>query len=432
VPVDPSAQTSTDLPVIDQSPVEHQAGAAMQRFSDARDRLDRGGWLDVAAAAGLGFLVLLVVGGVLALAAKLNFPSLGGGADPLGAFNAIVIAGLANLGVPIVIDGVSVYAVPLGALLVVGAGIMWAVRTSSRDTSFSTVVAAVTHGARVGIPFGLLCWFFALVFRFRGQHPVASDAGIALLAGAFWGALFGALGSVRVMEPLRTAARRILSGLRARDRTAHEGLSVGGAMLVGLAVLGAGATLLWIIVALAKGTPGKHFGAGDAFAYVVYVLAFLPNIIVAIVSFSFGAPLDVGAKVDLGGRLVGPMREYSLATWGTGDPHWYLWLLVLVPVAACLSGGFVAQRRSTDTKTMLPVLLIASSVLAVTVTLLASIGRLRLAGVAKGSGYAVVAPDIVLLLVLSFLASGIIGFCGWKIAESSNVLNDRFPQTDRS
>lgn len=427
-PRDSPTSTLAEVPVVDKAPTEHREGPALQKLAEARDRLDQGGWLDVIAAAGLGFLVLLVVGGVLALAAKLNFPDLGGGADPLSAFNAVVIAGLGSLGVPVVIDGLVVYALPLGAALVIGLGIMWAVRTASRDSSFSTVLGAVTQGAKVGIPFGFLCWFFALVFRVRGQHPVASDAGAALLAGAFWGALFGALGSIRIMETLRAAVGRVTSGLRARDRTAFEGATAGGVMLVALAVGAAGATLLWIIVALAKGAPGKHFGAGDAFAYVIYVVAFLPNIVGAIAAFSFGAPLDVGAKVDLGGKLVGPTREYSLASWGTGDPAWYLWLLVLLPIVACVAGGFVARRRATDPKSMLPVLLIASSVLAVTVTLLAAIGPLRLAGVTKGSGYAAVAPDVVVLFVFSFLASGVLGFLGWKLAETSNVMSDRFPQ----
>lgn len=410
------------------TPIEHIQPAFLQRAAELRDRLESTGWLDVAGAAALGFLVLLTVGGVLVLAAKLNFPSIGAGADLLEAFSSIVMAGLGSLGIPIVIDGLVVSALPLGALLAIGVGIMWAVRTTLREASFTSVVGAVAHGARVGVPFGLLCWFFALVFRLRGQHPVSSDAGVALLAGMFWGGLFGALGAVRVMENLRAAVRRISSGLSARDRTSFEGVSAGLVMLSAVAILGVGATLLWIIAALARGAPGGHFGAGDAFAYVVYVAAFFPNIIVAIVSFSLGAPVDVGAKVNLGGELVGPLREYSLASWGRGDPPGVLWLLVLVPLLACVVAGFIAGRRATDPKTVVPVLLIASAVFAVTITLGGAIGRLRMAGVVPGSGYGVIEPRVVMVLMFAFLISGIVGFLGWTLAQRTDLLSDRFPQ----
>jgi hypothetical protein len=407
-------------------PVEAESVHA--RVAEVRDRLEASGWVDAAAAAGLGFLVLLAVGSVLVLAAKLNFPSLGGGSDPLDAFTAIVIAGLSGLGTPILLDGLAVSALPLGALLCIGFGIMWAVGTSRKDAGFPTVVAAAAHGLRVGLPFGLLCWFFALVFRFRGQHPVSSSAWIALLAGLFWGALFGVLGSVRVMETLAAAARRISSGLRARDRSAYEGVATGTTMLSAAAVLGAAATLLWIIVSLTRGAPGRHFGAGDAFAYLVYLLAFLPNVVIAIVSFSLGAPVAVGAKVNLRGKLVGPLSDYSLTSWGRGNPPAVVWFLVLVPIFVFVLGGFVARRRASDAKTMLPVMLIGSAVFAVTITLLAAIGELRLAGISKGAGYAMVAPDIVLLLLFAFLESGVFGVIGWKLAERPGFLRNRYPQ----
>lgn len=400
------------------------------RILELRDKLERSGWLDIGAAAGLGFLVLLAVGGVLVLAAKLNFPQLGGGADLLSAFTAIVMVGLGSLGIPLVIDGVVASALPLGALMVVGAGIMWAIRTSLGNRRFHTVAGAVSYGARLGIPFGLLCWFFALVFRSRGVHPVAADAGIALLAGAFWGALFGAIGAVRMMESLRTAAARLLSGLRARDQRAFTGASAAGVVLTTIGVLACAATLLWIIVALAKGPPGKQFSAGDAFAYVVYLVAFLPNILVGMISLSFGAPIDVGAKIDVGGRMIGPLLDYSLFEWGRGEAPIYLWLLVLIPLLGCALGGFYARRKSSDASAMATVLLTASGVVAICLSLLAAVGPLRMAGVLKGSGFALIAPDVPVLLLSTFLVSGVVGFLGWTLAERTQLLTDRLPPTD--
>jgi len=413
--------------VVEAAPEEDGAEPLPPRLAALRERLEETGWLDALGAAGLAFLVLLVVGGVLVLAAKLNYPQLGGGADVLSAFNASVMAGLGALGVPIVIDGLAVSALPLGALAIVGAGIVWAVRTSLGDRRFPTVKAAVFTGARVGVGFGILCLFFALVFRFRGQHPVSSDAGMSLVTGAFWGTLFGALGTIRVMEPLRSALRRVTSGFEAKDRRFYDGAASGVVMLVVAGVLGAGATLLWVIVVLAKGAPGAHFGAGDAFAYLVYLAAFLPNIVVGIVSLSLGAPIDVGAKISVGGEMIGPMREYSLAAWGKGDPPSYLWLLILIPLIACGIGGLYARRKTDDPKAMVPVLLTASGVFAVTITLLGAFGPLRMAGVLKGSGYALIAPDAPMVFILAFLISGVVGFLGWELAGRSRVLADRFP-----
>lgn len=423
-------ETESVPPPASQSPLAEGDAVRepLERVAEVRDRLERGGWLDVAAAAALAFLVVLVVGAVLVLAAKLNFPGLGERADLLGTFNAIVIAGLGALGVAMVIDGLSVSVLPLGALLAIGTGTVWAIRTALRDRPPSDLRDAARWGIRLSVPFGLLCFFFALVFRFRGSHPVSADAGMALVTGAFWGALFGIVGAVKLVEPLRAAAGRVLAGLRARDPSYYEGAAAGSLMIAAVVVLGAIAMLLWAIISLAKGEPGGRFEAGDAIAYVVYLAAFLPNLVVAIAALSVGAPVDVGAKVDLGGRLVGPMREYSLASWGRGDPAPYLLLLLLIPIVACVAAGFYARRRTADPSAMLVILLTGSAVFSVALTLVAAIGELRFAGVVRGAGYGAIAPDLVLLFLFTFLASGILAFAGWYFAGATNVLNDRFPQ----
>lgn len=400
------------------------------RLSGWRDRLEVTVWVDAASAAGLGFMSLLIVGGVLVLAAKLNFPSIGAAGDFLDAFTAIVVAGLTSIGIPMVLDGLSVAALPLGALALIGAGVMWGVRSSFPVPSSPGLWGAIERGARVGVPFGLLCWFFALVFRFRGEHPVNADAGVALVVGMFWGTVFGALGALRMVERLRTVVGRVSAGIKARDRSVFEGLWTGGVMLSAAALGGAVATFLWIIVALARGAPGGHFDAGDAFAYVVYLAAFFPNVVVMLLSMSLGAPLDVGAKVNLGGELVGPLREYSVAAWGRGEPPLLLWLLVLVPLLACVVGGFLATRRNSDNKLMLPILLIASTTFSVAITLVGAIGHVRMAGVVKGSGYGMVAPRVELVLLFAFLFSGVAGFLGWSLGERTHLLDDRFPERE--
>ncbi|HWC14582.1 MAG TPA: hypothetical protein VG929_08295, partial [Actinomycetota bacterium] len=128
-----------------------------------------------------------------------------------------------------------------------------------------------------------------------------------------------------------------------------------------------------------------------------------------------------GARVDLGGRVAGPLRDYSLWEWGRGEPLPMLFLLVVIPLLACVWAGVSARRRAGDPSAMLHVLLVASPVSAVTLTLVGAIGRLRLAGVVKGSGYASVAPDAVLVFVLSFLACGVLGALGWWLVDASSV-----------
>jgi hypothetical protein len=102
--------------------------------------------------------------------------------------------------------------------------------------------------------------------------------------------------------------------------------------------------------------------------------------------------------------------------------------LLLIPIVACAAGGFVARRRASQPSSMLVVLLSGSALFSVGLTLLAAIGELRFAGIVPGAGYGAVAPDLVLLALFAFLASGILSFAGWKLAESTTILDDRFPQ----
>lgn len=377
-------------------------------------RIRSQGWLELLQAAGLSFLVAITAGAVLVLAAKLNFPTFGSNGDVLGAINVVVMAGLAVLNVPIVFDGVAIAALPLGALaIVLWVSARWtaAILKPSPDLS-----SAVLYGVRLAIPFGSLCWFCALAFRFGGQHPVAADAGAALVIGAFWGGSIGILGSVAG----RMGPRRVVEEFGARTTAAfglpRAALTAAGVMVGGLFALGMVATLLYFIIVLARDAPGRYFDAGDALAYVLYVIAFLPNIVVAAISVSVGAAIDVGARLTLGGEVVGPLREYSVWTWGKGDAPLGLFLLFVVPLIAGIAGGVVARRVDTDIRAMAATLLVASGSAAVVVTLLAWIGRARFAGVVNGNGYGAIAPDVVGVFVLSFLLLGLAGALGWQLA----------------
>ena len=400
-----------------EGPVEH----APDRVPPAIRRWLDEGWLEVIQAAALAFLVLLVAGSVLILAAKLNFPSIGTGGDLLDGLNAIVMAGLAILGVPVVFEDVSVAVLPLGALVGAGWGIAWAVRTTITPPE-GDARRLVTHGARLAIPFALLCWLAALIFRFRGGHPVAANAGAAFILAAFWGALFGALGTLQTRRSLRAWAKVAWDAFKARRPIHQHGVAGAGLTLTIVTVAATGALLLWIIISLARDAPGRYFGAGDAAAYIVYLVAMLPNAVTAVTAIAFGSGVDVGARLNLAGDLVGPVREYSLWTWGTGDPPAVAYALIVIPVVACVAGGFFARRRAADNAPMAVVLLTMSGVVTVVLSLIALLAKMRLAGIGRGGGYVAVAPDVVVLFVAGFLASGVLGALGWKLAEMDAIL----------
>jgi hypothetical protein len=70
---------------------------------------------------------------------------------------------------------------------------------------------------------------------------------------------------------------------------------------------------------------------------------------------------------------------------------------------------------------MAPVLITSSAMLATTLTLFAWFAKMRLAGIGRGGGYALVAPDVVVTFIAAFLLAGVLGAVGWKLAESNKV-----------
>jgi zinc-ribbon domain len=384
-----------------------------------RRALAAGGWFDAASAAALGFLALLCVGVVFLVAARLQYPDIGTGTNPLSVFTSIVLLALGSLRIPIHVGDVTVTALPLGALVLSAAAVSWAVEPAIRRREVTGLRAHVAAGAKIAIPFALLCCAAALVFRFRGgASPTHAAALSALLLGAVWGTLFGALGGVRSRGSVRSALRSLARASRERLGLVHDGLEVGGLMLVTAFVTAAAAGLLWIIAGLARGAPVANFGGGDALAGFLYVLAFLPNLLVAILAIAFGGSVDVGAQITIGGRQIGPLKTISLWDWGAGGTPWLAFGLLVVPVVAMVGAGFIARRRSARPRAFLPVIVVGAIVFALVTALVAWLGQARLgAGLVRSHGFAVVAAraDVVLLVCLAWAVVG--GVIGWKLAE---------------
>lgn len=365
-------------------------------------------WLDPLGAACLAFLVLLALGALLLVAAKLQYPGFGAGADPIEILSSITILSLAILRVPVHFEDLVVSVLPLGALLAAGAGIAWATSITLRLGHDRRVLM----GAAVGIPFAAICWLAALVFRFGGKAEVFAGAWGALTWGLIWGCCFGALGALR-----QGGSRRSLGA--AVHEAGRGGIfkrgSAAAAIAMGTAgVLGGVAVLLWVIVGLIGGAPGPRFGAGDAASAFVYLMAFGPNVVVSLTALGMGAPVYVGARVTVAGSSVAEVDRI----WLLGDAPGYAGFLVLIPALACSLAGFWIRRASGSSAPPRE-LGVFAGVFAVTLALLAWLGEARLGASLLGRGLARLDVNAPATLVLAFVWAIVAGGIGWWLADRS-------------
>ena len=355
--------------------------------------------LEAAGAAAEGFIGLLVVGAVLILAGKLQFPDLGSGAAPGRVLSAIAIAALASLGAPVRLGGVSLQVLPLGAVVAVGVVLALAMRRRT-GTDLRNGDAA-RQGLLLGACFGVLCAAAAAVFRIPGATPVSVSVVRALVAGAILGFVSGALG---------TAATRRWKWIGSRENFLGR---------VGLAALGwaaASASLLWVVVRLARGPLPERFGIADAVAATIYLIAFLPNVLVGITTLGMGATVTVGSQISGGGRVSGELREYSLLDWGGGAAPAEAWLLVLIPALAFGAAGWLAARAD-PTPPRPGELAMSLFTVGVAIALLAAVADASLgAGLVRQSGVAEVSIDAAKAGVAAVLWGAVAGTAGWVTA----------------
>lgn len=392
--------------------------------------LRRDGWVDLSAAAAFAWLVLIGCGAILVLAAKLQYGFLGEGAAAWNLLSAIVMAGLGVMRVPVDIGELSLSALPLGMLAIVGYALMW---SSSRVVGKGHAASQrdrVVEGMQIAIPFALICWLSALVFRIRTEPtPVGSDAWGALILPLVWGALFGALGGLRSVRPLKSYLGDVAGTFRSNYRFVYEGIAAAGVMLVATFLLTLAAGLVWIIVGLLEGHPSGSFGLRDAGAALIYLIAFGPNVLVAIATVAHGAPIEVGAQITSAGRIIGSLQEISLFSWGEQGAPWFAFALLAIPISACLLGGYSARRNAREPGDVVQVLGIAAGVYALILFELAALAEARLgAGLIRARGFGRVAPDAGVLLLLAFAWAVVAGFVGWKLSDSQQ--NAANPEPD--
>ncbi len=423
-PIGGEATTELDNPdvvertLVDEPPLSELASSVPRA-------LRRHGWIDLIAGAFLSLLVMVACGSLLVAAAKLQYSFLGEDASTPSIFAGIVMVGVGVLGVPIEIGDLSVSALPLGALGLVGWALVWSAPRTVRTGPASTLRAAALDGAKIAIPFALLCWVCALVFRIGGDTPIRADATSAFFLGLLWGSIFGMLGGLQALKPLRQHVRDAMAALKARVRVAFEVIAAAGTMLASVWVLGMLAGLAWIIAGLLEGRPTGDLEAGEAGASLIYLVAFGPNVVTAILTVAHGAPVDVGAQVTSGGKAIGTLDEISLFDWGSSGPPWYAFLLIAIPVVACLVGGFSARRNTKDRGRIVHILVGAAVLYAVCLFELAALSETRLgAGLVRARGFGKVAPDPWTLLLLAFAWALVAGFIGWMVRDVRHKVPD--------
>lgn len=361
-----------------------------------------------AQAAALSFLGVLAIGAILLLAVKLQYPNLGAGANIVDVFSSVVILALVTLRVPVHVGELTFTVLPLGALLAVFFVVRWACKVAAPS-------APPPRAPVVGIFFALIAMFAALAFRFRFE-PDAIYAGAlgAAFAGFVWVSLFSALVFFAAREPVAKSVGLRLAGLRERSPSVFEGIRAGALMLLAAFVLGAAAGLLWAIVVLLSGGGPHGLDGGDVIAALVYVAAFAPNLIVAIVSLSLGAPVDVGAGLTIHGRVRGSLEQWSVLSEGAGASI----LLLLLPLTCCTAAGYWARRNSVYPDRVVGTLAIATLVFACVLAVLGWLGEARLgANLASSRGFGILAPRAWIVFLLGLLWGGGGGYAGWALAE---------------
>lgn len=378
-------------------------------------RAERSLWLRLVAAALAAFAGLLAVAAMLLLAAKLQYPFIGAGSSTIGVVKALVLVALGCLRIPVTVGGVEVSALPLGGLLITGGLLVSSARVAIQgrleSRSFTSHLGA---GSLCAIPLAALCWIAALVFRFEGgANPVSADPSIALIAGAFWGGLFGALGGAAAYAPLSALIVGIAQRIKSESSAVYYGVVAGVGVAAAALAAGAAALLLWLIVVLAR-DPGVPITLGTAAAAAIALVLFSPNMAVTVFSLSLGAPVEIGAKLTVKARALGSMAQFSLTDWnGRGTPRGLL-LLLCVPLLLSLAAGYLLHGKQASGASRVSVLA-AGVISAGLLALVAMTAESRLgAGLVRPAGFARVAPDAMAVFALTLAWVTLGGLAGWE------------------
>ncbi|CAN5653980.1 hypothetical protein BH20ACT23_BH20ACT23_14960 [soil metagenome] len=391
------------------------AAVPVREFAVALQRaFVSGGWGQFAGAAAIGWLTLVGLGALIVAAAAIGsggFP----GINALDVLSLVVVFGLSIMGVSLEFSnlgpvGPSFGMIWFGALAIFGYTLSWATARVVAQRSPHTHRGLMIEGSKVALPFALYCLLAALLFKISDVGTLGASAPQALFLGLLWGALFGALGGLRSIEPLPAIWGRALEAAKSKRRSTYEGIAAAGVMLGTTALASAAAFLLIIIIALARGDSLDGLTIGSVVAALIVLALTLPNVLSLIAAVSLGAPLS-GVSDTLGAS-----ESISIIGFGGRTSGGLVLLLLLIPLVSCLLGGFSAYRQSIDRTRMTEVLVAAASVYAGTLALLALLNGFSFRGV-EGVSIGVVNTNLLLVALLGLVWAALFGFAGWKLAE---------------
>jgi hypothetical protein len=156
----------------------------------------------------------------------------------------------------------------------------------------------------------------------------------------------------------------------------------------------------------------------SATAALIYLIAFLPNVVLITVALSLGSPIEVGGRVSVAGNDFGRLTEYSLLDWGGSDTPVAVFAFLVVPLLACLIGGASAYRQAADKTAALEVMGAAALCFGALMLVLVALAEARLgAGLFGRRGVARVAADPLSAGVLGCGWAAALGWAGWKLQE---------------
>jgi hypothetical protein len=375
--------------------------------------LRAGGWFDAIWAALLGFLVLIAYGALLVGVVRVADARFGAGRDPSWALSHIVAEALAALGVPLERGETVTSVVPLGVMFVVGCVIAWAARKVVDGGPAVDIRERISAGAKVGLPFGVICTLAALPIWVSKAGDLDLNPIVAAVFGAFWAVLFGGVGGALAGSSARAAARDGIAVMRSRSGFLYEGFAAGANMLAVAGVLAMVGALIIIVIDLGLSADDPVTG-GDWLAVAFFLIVLAPNIAVGITGFAVGAPVEF-VHVTFGSKFPGEVSLLGIA----GDtPDWFYYPLLVIPIVACVLGGYGARRRADEPENATDVVTFAAVAFASALAGLVFVGTADIERALIGrENLLALSPDPWWVLPLAFVWAGLLGWVGWILEE---------------
>ncbi|HYS34977.1 MAG TPA: DUF6350 family protein [Pseudonocardiaceae bacterium] len=322
-------------------------------------------------------LVLAAVGpiltgyvGIAALLALITATAPGTAMSLPGVLATTGPAWLAGYHVPVAIAGHELGVLPLLPTAVLLLLVARVAGNAARRLDLAGPRAAVTVIGPIAAAHAIVAMAFALL-----SNGTASP----LLAFVITGVLAAAAATLGVAGPcallpaaLRRADDATVAGLRAGV------LAVSGLAAVGAVVFAVGLIASWSTTAQLFRLSAPGFGSG--LGMFLLSVAYLPNALIATLSFAAGPGFGMGAvSVAQWHFHAGPLPAVPLlAPLPAVEGHWWVFLMLLPAVVGVLTG--VTCRQLTDLATRCRAVLLAALVAGVSCLILAAMAGGPLAG----------------------------------------------------